>query len=503
MLSNILIYPLIIPFVTGLIGYPLRNHKYVNGSLGLLSLLLLLGINIRLLLYLAHPDTDTMLVLQLGNIKAPFGISFVADYLAVIMLLLCNITAIFAWMFSLFYLDEGYYRTGLSTIFFLLLFGIHGAFLTGDIFNLYVWFEVILIASFALFILRGNRIKLDAAVKYVVLNLLATLTFLLAVALLYGLTGSLNMAELHQRLQDYTSVHGWGALPQAVVLFFIVALGIKSAVFPLFFWLPASYHTLPVPIVALFSGIMTKVGVYAFIRLFTLIFPLQALNQNILLWIAGLTMLTGVMGAISHFEIKRILAFHSISQIGFMIMGLAIMTPLALTGTLFYMLHHGLVKSNLFLISGMVKRIAGTDDLNLLGGLYRYTPCLAYLFLFSAFALAGFPPFSGFWGKLMLIQAGLSTEHYVMSGIALLTGLLTTVSMLKIWNYGFWRPRCPGRVLDLRLNAGEKFFMLGSIVGGTLLILYLSIFPDTILLILQQAVAQLRQPEIYVQYVLP
>ena len=498
-MNNAIVYPLLIPLITGLISYPLRNYRYLGWILGFISLSVLLGVNIWLLLYLLNPATDPMLVLQLSNIKAPFGISFVADYLAVIMLLLCCITAFFSWIFALFYLDDAYYQTGLPTIFFLLLFGINGAFLTGDIFNLYVWFEVMLIASFALFIMRGNRLKLDAAVKYVVLNLLATLTFLLAVAMLYGLTGSLNMAELHQYFQESE----WGLVQQAIVIFFIVALGIKSAVFPLFFWLPAAYHTLPVPIVALFSGIMSKVGVYALIRLFTLIFPLQAFHQNILLWIAGLTMLTGVMGAVSHFEMKRILAFHSISQIGFMMMGLAIMTPLSLMGCLFYMVHHGLVKPNLFLISGIVKRMADTDDLHLLGGLYRYMPWLAYLFLFSAFALAGFPPLSGFWGKFILIKSGLTTEHYLISAVALLTGLLTTLSMLKIWNYVFWRPRCPGRILDLRLRTGEKLSMFGAVAGTTLLILYISIFPEGLIRIMEQAVTQLVQPEIYIKHALP
>ena len=497
-MHSALIYPLIIPFITGLVAYFFRTSKSINWFIGFIGLLALLAANISLLV---DVQQHQILVLQPGNVVAPFGISFVADYLSVSMLMLTVVIALASWIFAAQYLNEDYYHTGLTTIFSMLIFGINGAFLTGDIFNLYVWFEVILISSFALFIIRGNPTKLDAAIKYVAINLLATLTFLLAVAMLYGLTGSLNMAELHMSLQKVDQP----LIKQTIIVLFIIALGIKAAVFPLFFWLPASYHTLPVPIVAFFAGIMTKVGVYAFIRLFTLIFPLTAFNQNLLLWIAGLSMLVGVFGAMARFKIKSILAFHSISQIGFMMMGLAIMTPLSLLGTLFYMVHHGLVKSNLFLISGIIKRFTDTDDLKSIGGLYKYMPGFAYLFLFSAFALAGFPPLTGFWGKLILFKASLATEvsNYAITAAALITGILTTLSMLKIWNYAFWSPRKPGQRLILRLTVAEKMSLFSPVILTSLIIFYIGINAEALLVFLEQAVAQLLNPQIYTSKVLP
>ncbi|GAL17378.1 Na(+) H(+) antiporter subunit D [Vibrio maritimus] len=277
----------------------------------------------------------------------------------------------------------------------MLLAGVYGAFLTGDIFNLYVWFEVMLIASFGLMVLDAGKVQVDGAVKYVVLNLVSTLVFLLAIGLLYGATGTLNLADLHTKAQSMPTE------TQALLsVLFLFAFAIKSALFPLFSWLPASYHTLPNTVVALFAGLLTKVGVYALIRLFTLVFPLAESGwQPLLIWVAGLTMLTGVLGAAAQFDIKRILSFHIISQIGYMIMGLAIYTPLALAGAIFYIVHHIIVKANLFLIGGFVERRYGSSQLSKLGGVYKSMPLLAFLFIIPAFSLAGFP-LIGFLGQV-------------------------------------------------------------------------------------------------------
>jgi multicomponent Na+:H+ antiporter subunit D len=317
-----------------------------------------------------------------------------------------------------------------------MIMGINGAFLTGDIFNLYVWFEILLMSSFVLMALGSERAQLEGAMKYVTLNLLSSALFLAAVGILYALAGTLNMADLSVRLGQVAEP----GLVLTLAMLFLVAFGIKAAMFPLFAWLPASYHTPPAAVSAIFAGLLTKVGVYALIRVFTLLFVQDvAYTHTIILVLAGATMVTGVLGAAAQNEFRRILSFHIVSQIGYMLMGLAIFTPLALAGAVFYIIHHIIVKTNLFLVSGLVRRLRGSYELNSLGGVYRLYPLLAALFLVPAFSLAGFPPLSGFWAKYTLVQAGLDAGHYVIVGVALAVSLLTIYSMTKIWAEVFWK----------------------------------------------------------------
>ncbi|MDX1270119.1 MAG: proton-conducting transporter membrane subunit, partial [Oceanisphaera sp.] len=317
-------------------------------------------------------------------------------------------------------IDRRYQALGFHTLFQVLIAAICGAFLTGDLFNLYVWFEVMLMASFGLLVMGGEPHQLDGGVKYVTLNLIATLMFITGLGLLYALTGTLNMAHLHLQVQALPDA----ALSTTVAMLFVMAFGLKAGAFPLFFWLPASYHTPPTAIAAVFSGLLTKVGVYALLRVFTLIFIQDVVaTHRLLLIMACLTMVVGVLGAAVQNAFRRILGFHIVSQVGYMILGLGLLTPLALAGSVFYLVHHIIVKANLFLISGLVARIYGRDDLAHLGGLYRHAGLVAVLFLVPAFSLAGFPPLSGFWAKFILIQASLEAGAYGAAAVALDLGL--------------------------------------------------------------------------------
>jgi multicomponent Na+:H+ antiporter subunit D len=273
--------------------------------------------------------------------------------------------------------------------------------------------------------------------KYVTLNLVASAMFLAAVGLLYGIAGTLNMADLAARLDAAAEPRA----VTAVAMLLVAAFGIKAAVFPLFFWLPASYHTPPAVVSALFAGLLTKVGVYALVRVFTLIFVHDATyTHGLILAIACLTMVTGVLGALAQNELRRILSFHIVSQIGYMVLGLGLFTRLALAGSIFYIVHHIVVKTNLFLVSGVVERLRGTPHLPALGGLYASRPFLAVLFLVPALSLAGMPPFSGFFAKLALVREGLEAGQHAAVLAALAAGLLTLVSMTKIWAEAFWKP---------------------------------------------------------------
>ncbi len=244
--------------------------------------------------------------------------------LSAVMIVLTALIGLAIAIYSLASTGPDHEKFGYYPLMHLLLAGVAGAFLTGDIFNLYVWFEVMLVASFALLILGGEKAQMEGAIKYVTLNLLASVIFLTAIGLLYGMVGTLNMADIALRLRE--AEHQ--GMVEVLAVMFMLAFGIKAAAFPLFFWLPASYHTPPVAVSALFAGLLTKVGVYSLFRVFTLMFD-ETLDytQDLLLWGAAFTMVTGVLGAAAQYEFRRILSFHIVSQIGYMILGLALYTP--------------------------------------------------------------------------------------------------------------------------------------------------------------------------------
>ena len=488
---------LVVPLATAILTFLARHDKGVQrglsvaGAVALLAVSLLLGTEVV---------RDGPLAATMGGWPAPFGITLVADLFSAAMVVITGVIAVAVAVYGLGEVDPAEERIGHHTLLHALLLGVTGAFLTGDLFNLYVWFEVMLIASFGLLALGGRRDQLDGAIKYVALNLVSTLAFLAGVGLLYGATGTLNMADLHgavRALDNDTVVFTTAAL-------LLFAFAVKSALFPLFFWLPASYHTPSVTVSAVFSALLTKVGVYALIRVFTLIYDAgMPLIQELLLVTAGLTMLTGVLGAAAHNEIRRILSFHIVSQIGYMVLGLALYTPLAIVGAIFYILHHIVVKANLFLVGGVVKRLTGSEDLARIGGLWAATPWLGVLFLIPALSLAGIPPLSGFWAKLVVIKASLEAEHYILAATALVVGLLTVYSMTKIWLEAFWKPHPePALVEGRALARGESWALLGPIVGLAAITVLIGLVAAPFYAVSVTAAEQLLDPSAYITAVL-
>ena len=434
---------------------------------------------------------------QKGDWAAPFGITLVADAFSAIMIAATGVVVLVIVVYSLATMDRGRESHGYYPLLNILVMGVSGAFLTGDIFNLFVWFEVLLISSFVLLALGGERAQLEGAIKYVTLNLVASAFFLAAVGVLYAMAGSLNMADLSQRLASA----GHPGVVTTLAILFLVAFGIKGAIFPLFFWLPASYHTPPVAVSALFGGLLTKVGVYALIRVFTLLFLDNVdYTHNLILAAGGITMVTGVLGAVAQYEFRRLLSFHIVSQIGYMVMGLGFFTPLALAGAVFFIVHNIFVKTNLFLVSGVSYRLHGTYDLKKLGGLYRAHPWLSLLFAVSAFSLAGVPPLSGFFGKLVLVKAGLDIGQFALVAAALGVSLLTLFSMTKIWAEAFWKPlpadtpvNPPGR---------DTALLFGPIVTLAVLAVALGAAAGPFFDLALQAGHQLMDPEAYIRAVL-
>lgn len=487
---------LIVPFGGAIIAFFLRNTRFAR-TVPIAASAMLLAVSGMLMVAVLR---DGVIAGQMGGWPAPFGITLVADYLSAVMLAITAIMAVAVSVFALSEIGSRRAELGYHALFLVLIGGVNGAFLTGDLFNLYVWFEVMLISSFGLLVIGGTRAEIDGGVKYVTLNLISTVLFLCGAGMLYGITGTLNLADLRGAVASSPDQ----GLVTVIAMIFMISFGMKAAVFPLFFWLPASYHTPAFSVSAIFAGLLTKVGVYALIRLFTLVFVTDTgFTHEILLWVSVLTMITGVLGAAAASDFRKVLSFHIISQIGYMVLGLALMTPLALAGAVFYLVHHIIVKANLFLIAGVSHRLTGSSDLYAIGGLYRAAPLLAGLFLIPAFSLAGFPPLSGFWAKYVLVRASLDLGEWVVAGAALLVGLLTIFSMTKIWAEAFWKPHPGGHEPALsELKRDTRRAALAPVVALAAMTVIIGLFPQPFIAFAETAASQLLDPADYVATVL-
>jgi len=490
---NIVALPILIPFAIAISLLLLRSSK-LSTWIGPVGSFVMLAVAV----YLNYKVQSTgILSLNTGGWEAPFGIVLVVDHLSSLMLMVSSFIALVIALFANKNLSEDISLSRFYFFFFTLNMGVNGAFITGDVFNLYVWFEVMLISSFVLVTLGKKKEQLEGGIKYLALNIIGSMLFLAGLGLLYGKTGTLNMAHLAEILKND---HHATLMNTSSVLFF-VAFGIKAALFPLYFWLPSSYHTPDITITSLFAGLLTKVGVYTLIRFFTLFFVQdQAFWHNLLLIIAGLTMVTGGMAAASYYETRRILSYHIISQIGYMIMGLGIFTPLALAGAIFFTIHNMIAKTGTFIAAGLIAKIKGTYELKEVGGLYKQNPALAILFIIPAFALAGFPPISGFFAKFMLLKAGIESEQYIITAVALLTGFLTLYSMIKIWNEAFLKKQPDAKVTQVAVKLKfSEYVPLALLAGASLL---MGVFASSVFNYVIEAGNQLIEPSAYINAVL-
>ena len=432
-----IVWTIITPFFFAIVSLALWNYPRLKRLIAIVGALIIAVFALATLFYVQRSGIQPV---QIGSWRAPFGITLVIDLFSAIMLAITGVIALIISCYSQTQIDLQRVKYGFYPLFFFLLMGVNGAFSAGDLFNLYVWFEVMLMSSFVLIALGGERPQIEGAVKYVILNLFSSILFLSAIGLLYNLVGTLNLADLSRHLPQ---IEPQGQVSVIAVLF-IVAFGIKAAVFPLFFWLPASYHTPPITVTALFSGLLTKVGVYALIRVFTLLFVEDtAYTHTILLALAGFTMTTGVLGAVAQTDFRRLLSFHMVSQIGYLLMGLGLYTQESLAASLYFMIHVILAKTALFLVCGVVYQMSGSFDLKKLGGLYKARPAVSLLFLFPALSLAGLPPLSGFFAKLSLIAASFTIQQYLIAAVGLAVSFFTLYSMIKVWTEAFWKEKKP------------------------------------------------------------
>lgn len=371
----------------------------------------------------------------------PFAIPLVVDQLSALMLVVSSTISLAVLVFAtgqnLQDEDDEVPISVFYPTYLLLLAGVSNAFLAGDLFNLYVGFEILLMASYVLITMNANTPRIRAGVTYVVVSVVSSVLFLTAIGFVYASVGTINMADLSLKL---------GTLPEGTQmqlhLMLLIAFGIKAAVFPLSLWLPDSYPTAPAPVTAVFAGLLTKVGVYAIIRTETLLFPEGNLD-TLLGVVAGLTLFVGILGALAQGDIKRLLSFILISHIGYMIWGISLGNELGLTTVVFYIAHHIVIQTGLFMVVGLVERRGGSANVRRLGGLVKIAPVLAVLYFIPAINLGGIPPFSGFIGKVGFIEASVengSALAYVNAGIGVLVSLLTLLALARVWNKAFWRP---------------------------------------------------------------
>lgn len=467
--SQALLWPVVVPLTAAAVCALLWTRPSAQRAVSVAALVAMALASFVLLNEVVRHD---YLIVTFGGWPAPFGITFVADRLGAVMVTVTGVLAFAVGVFGLGEIRRRQEHAGFYPLVLGMLASVNGAFLTGDIFNLYVWFEIMLITAMGLLVLDRTRAQLDGALKYAVLNLFGTLLLLLAIAVVYGVTGTLNLADL-ARVLPGTEANAALGLSAAL---FLIGFGIKAGIFPLFFWLPASYHTTSMTVTALFAGLLTKVGVYAFFRVFSLLFATGAGLRDVFAVLAAATMLFGVFGAAIQWDIRRILSFHIISQIGYMLLGLALATPLAMAGAVFYIIHHIIVKANLFLIAGAVRRATGTYDLRKAGGLMSSHPLLAALFAIPALSLAGIPPLSGFWAKYMVIDASFRADAAWLAATGLFVGLLTIFSMSKIWVEVFWKPSPIERTKPRTVPR----LMLIPIAALCLLTLWIGLQPETL-----------------------
>lgn len=447
--------------------------------------------------------SEGSMAIQAGNWQAPFGITFVADTLAVSLVLLTAIVGFAVSVFSSYTISAKRIRYGYFPVFHFLLMGLCGSFLTGDLFNMYVWFEITIITSFVLLTLGNEKEQLEGAVKYFAMNMLASLIFLTALGILYGLTGSLNMADLSGKLM---AIENRG-LVNVCALFFFFGFGIKAALFPMYFWLPDSYHTPPTAVTAIFAGLLTKVAVYALIRVFSLVFIPDVFFNNLFLIVGAVTILSGGIGSLVQSNIRKVFSYLIICHIGYMIIGLGLFTQAALAGMIFYLIHDIIIKTNLFLMSGVIIKIKGSSDIRKLGDIYNEHPKIALLFAISLFSVIGIPPLSGFWPKISLIWGGIEKSHYLSVGMILFGSFITLLAVARIWSKVFWKSSTvtdppSGYLFFDQMPKRRRGWILFPIGVLSVVTLYIGFGAESINLIASRIATELINVDSYIELVL-
>lgn len=492
-MNNFLLLPIIIPFFFGMLlmfGQKKIAYQRITTLLGLvISILCAFGL-------VASVYENGPQIVTLGNWPAPFGITMVSDMVSALLVL----TTLILTFFIVWYGFESIKKEREQFFYYpavmFIIVGVNGAFTTGDIFNLFVFFEVLLMASYLLIVLGGEKAQLRESIKYILVNVISSAFFVITVAFLYSVVGTLNMADISQKI---TEINQPGILTVIAILFLLV-FGMKAAIFPLYFWLPGAYSAPPVPVLALFGALLTKVGVYAITRTYTL-FPTQevAFTHELLLILSILTIVAGCIGALAHFDVKQIIIYNIVIAVGVILFGVAQMNEAGLEGAMFYLIHDMVIKAALFMLIGIVIYVTGTTNLRKMGGLMKTYPALGWFYLIAALGLAGVPPLSGFIGKLLIVQGGFEAGNIWTSVFILASSIVVLLSVMRIFIYAFW-----GEQGQLATNVEKKKY--NRLFFPTMLLVVVSIFygigTEWLTPFIKQAANVLMDPSIYIDAVM-
>jgi multicomponent Na+:H+ antiporter subunit D len=494
--SNLIALPVLLPLLGAALCILAGRSRVLQRAISVSVLATMVVVAVVLLV---EVDREGVLTSPAGGWGAPLGITLVADRFSAIMLAVGSVTLLAVLLYAIGQPGAERNHVGFQSVYLVLAAGVAASFLTGDLFNLFVAFEMMLTASYVLITLGGRKDQVRSGMTYVVISLIASALFVTAIALLYAATGTVNMADLAGKIADLPP-----SVRSAFAVLLLMVFGIKAALFPLFFWLPDSYPIAPSPVTAVFAGLLTKVGVYAIVRTQTLLFPPDTRPAALILTLAGLTMVIGILGAIAQGDVKRILSFNIVSHIGYMIMGLGLFSVAGLAAAVFYTVHHIVAKTTLFLTGGLIEHVGGSSALNRLGGMVRTAPVVAVLFLVPALSLAGIPPLSGFVPKFALVDAGLAADEYAIVVVSLLVSLLTLFSLVKIWAGVFWNPaeeEPDAPVHDVGRLGGPALMVLPT-VALTALGLAIAVAAGPLYELSERAAVDLLDPSAYIRAVL-
>ncbi len=496
-MTAILPAPIVLPLIAAALSILCGRSRLAQRIIGITTLTALVALSIVILI---RVDSEGIVVVQVGDWPAPLGITLVADRLSAIMLVTAAVVLLAVLLYAIGQPGVDQNHVGFQSTYLMLAAGVSAAFLTGDLFDLFVAIEMMLTASYVLMTLGGRLEQVRSGMTYVVISLVASVLFLLTLAFTYAATGTMNLADLVGRIAELPA-----GVQAALAGLMLVVFGIKAALFPLYFWLPDSYPTAPAAVTAIFAGLLTKVGLYAIIRTQTLLFPSDSRPATLLLVVAGLTMIVGILGAIAQEDIKRIFSFYIISQIGYIIMGLGLFTLAGIAGAVFAIVHHIVVKTTLFLVGGLIEHTGGTSRLNRLDNMMATAPLIAILFLLPALSLAGIPPFSGFVAKFGLFDATARSSEWAILTVAVIVSLLTLFSIFKVWVSVFWSPSIgTGEPEDAPDSAPRRLprLMLAPTAVLAALTLAIGLGAGPIYDLSDRAAADLVDPNHYIEAVL-
>jgi len=462
MMNNLLVLPMLLPIIVGVLLIFLRTYGRIQAWISLIAMALTAGISGFLL---QQVQMDGIIRLDFGGWEPPFGILFVADSFAVLLVLTSSIITAICLSYALISTSKE-----LQTMYFyptvlFLIAGVNGSFLTGDLFNLFVCFEVMLLSSYVLLTLGNSKRQLREAIKYVSINIVSSWFFLVALAFLYGALGTLNMAHLADRVAEV----GQTPLLTTISIVFLIVFSLKAGLL-LYFWLPGSYSSPPIVTSALFGALLTKVGIYALFRVFSLIFHHQPeITHTVIGIMAALTLIGGSLGAISFNDLRSIAAYNVVVAVGFILVGLAIATPAAIEGSIYYIIHDMVAKALLFLLIGTMITLSGTSKMAGMSGLMKNYPLLGWSFFIAMLSLAGIPPLSGFIGKVLISSAAIDNGSYVLLALSLLSSIFVLYSLLRVFKNCFWGETIVSKEEQLPLRRGVLIPCL-VLVGLTILI---------------------------------